>query len=164
MSKARWRHCLLALSLIVTALGACKKAPPPSSNREVPPLLDAGASPGAIAIGGGGTLDGNRERDPAPAPTPQASSTAAPLAAPSPLSVADEEAIVRAMCGPGPMRQVAKSWTCHCPSYPDFGESAVEGQALTIIAFHPGRFSAADREEAALGIAGCESGATSSLT
>lgn len=155
MNKARWSERALLLSMMVTALGACKQAPPEASNRAIPASPDGGASSGTTA------LDAGREPDPAPT----ASATVAPVAGASPLSAADQEAIARAMCGPGPMRQIAKLWTCHCPSYTDFGGTdAAEGMALTIIAFHPGRFSAADREEAVLGTAGCESGATSSLT
>jgi hypothetical protein len=160
MSKARWSRRSLLLSMMVSGLSACKQAPPPS-NRALPASLDGGASAATIAIDGGGEIDAGREPDPAPT----ASAAAAPLATASPLSAADEEAIARAMCGPGPMRQVAKAWTCHCPSYTDFGGTdAAEGMDLSIIAVHPGRFTAADREEAVIGTAGCESGATSSLT
>jgi hypothetical protein len=160
MSKAPSPRWPILLAMIVSALGACKKAPPPPPDRAIPASLGGGAGSGAIGIDGGGAVDASR----APDPAPPASATTAPLARPAPLSAADEEAIARAMCGPGPMRRVAKSWTCHCPSYTDFGGTDAPGSDLTIIAFHPGAFSATDREEAVLGIAGCESGATSSLS
>jgi hypothetical protein len=161
MSKAPSHRWPILLSMIVSAVGACKKVPPPPPDRATTESLGGSASSGTIGIDGGGAVDANRAAAPAPPP----SASTAPLARPAPLSAADEEAIARAMCGPGPMRQVAKSWTCHCPSYTDFGGTdASEGQDLQIYVIHPGRFSAADREEAVLGIAGCESGATSALS
>jgi hypothetical protein len=150
----------LLLAFLAVALGACSRERPQPSTRDTGPSLDGGAIPAtsAVALDGGSAIDASREPIDASAPP-------TPSTAPPPLTALDEEGIAHALCDSAPVKHLAKSWGCACPGYTDFGSpGSGDGMRLDIVAFHRGAFSAPDRDEAVVGVTGCESGASSSLS
>ncbi len=136
--------------LIVVALASCDRTLPSPSPEPQSPSVEAVDPPDAAVPD-------------APADAPEIVTDAQPAAKAPTVTLAEREEIVGGLCGAAPVKSSRGAWACACPSYTELGRDPDGGQ-LEAVSFFRGAFSKAGRDEVVVDLAGCETGASSSLT